>query len=173
MIKRKLLYQDHRNNCAFVGYDRKNVVRYISIKGTYTKGPQMFTGEADGSKKTYGWAVSPFEPCALLRVFESAIDAMSFMTIEKMNGNDWHNAHYLSIGGLVPSPIIHFLRTYKEIETVEFCFDNDPAAQKFIQNFSRQFADKSITWNPRIPTAKDWNEQLQLLLQSAESLKGD
>jgi hypothetical protein len=173
LIKRRLLYEDNHGNCVFVGYDRKNVVKYVTLEAAVSGKKHALAGDAPDNKKLYGWSVTPDRARALLHVFQNPVDALSFMTLEKMAGNDWRCAHYLALGSLAPGPIIHFLRMFREIEVVEFSLDDSPAAHRFIREFTGQFADSGVTWKPRIPGAGNWNKQLLYILHPAESMKGE
>jgi len=137
MIKNGSLYEDIRHNCVFVGFDKDNVPRYAALKGTYTQGDKpMFKGEAEGSRKRFGWCFTPGTESPLLRVYESPIDSMSHMSIEKGVGANWSNKHYLSLGSLAYEALPEYLKNHPEIKIVSFCLDNDIAGRQKTEEFT-------------------------------------
>ena len=98
-IKHGLLYESEQyHNCVFVGFagDRP---AYAMQRGTLQE--KRFVGEVVGSDKRYSFAV-PMTPgdSPTLCVFESAIDALSYLTLLKQRGRDWRKANTLSLGGV-------------------------------------------------------------------------
>jgi hypothetical protein len=137
MIKNGSLYEDIRHNCVFVGFDKDNAPRYAALKGTYTQGDKpMFKGEVEGSKKRFSWCFTPDTESPLLRVYESPIDAISHMSIEKGAGANWFNKHYLSLGSLAYEALPEYLKNHPEIKTISFCLDNDIAGRQKTEEFT-------------------------------------
>lgn len=98
-IKHGLLYESaQHHNCVFVGFagDRP---AYAMQRGTLQD--KRFVGEVAGSDKRYSFAV-PVTPGdgMTLCIFESAIDALSYLTLLKQRGKDWRKANTLSLGGV-------------------------------------------------------------------------
>ncbi|MDL2238185.1 DUF3991 and toprim domain-containing protein [Christensenellaceae bacterium OttesenSCG-928-K19] len=161
MIHKKLLYEDTRKNCVFPGYDKKGTMRYAALKGTNPEKP--FTGEPTGSKKVWGWSYTPAKECNQLRVFESAIDALSFMTLEKQKGAKWDECHYLALGGVAKPAIFTYIRNNKEVSHVQLCFDNDPTGQDNANKIAKELLDskKAETVEILMPEAKDFNDDVK------------
>jgi hypothetical protein len=138
MIKHGTLYEDAEyHNCVFVGYNPDNVPRYAALKGTYTQeGKPEFRGEVEGSKKRFGWCFTPKAESVLLRVYESPIDAMSHMSIEKAVGGNWRNKHYLSLGALAYEALPEYLKQHPEVKNISFCLDNDIAGRQKTEEFT-------------------------------------
>ena len=91
----ELVYQNYRNgyyNIVFVGYDADKVPRYATVRGIDSD----FRGDVSGSNKNYSFAIS--HKSQYLHLFESAIDLLSFATLEK----DTSRAHdnLLSLSGV-------------------------------------------------------------------------
>lgn len=137
MIKHGTLYEDaEHHNCVFMGYGPDNVPRYAALKGTYTpEGKTAFRGEVEGSRKQFGWCYTPDVQSPLLRVYESPIDAMSHMSIEKAAGGNWCNKHYLSLGALAYEALPEYLKQHPEVKNVSFCLDNDIAGRQKTEDF--------------------------------------
>ncbi len=147
MIKHGTLYEDaEHHNCVFVGYDPSNVPKYAALKGTYTQeGKPEFRGEVEGGRKQFGWCFTPEAESVLLRVYESPIDAMSHMSLEKAAGGNWRNKHYLSLGALAYEALPEYLKQHPEIKTVSFCLDNDIAGRQKTEEFTAKLQKQGYT----------------------------
>jgi hypothetical protein len=161
MLDKKLIYEDTRYNCVFPGYDKKGTMRYAALKGSNSERP--FTSEAVGSKKLFGWAFIPKKESNVIRVFEGAIDALSFMTLEKQRGCKWNNAHYFALGGVSGAGLFQYLKDHKEIRHVELCLDSDPPGQENAKKIADTLhRSKGIdSAEIRAPESKDFNEDLK------------
>ena len=98
-IKHGLLYEsEQHHNCVFVGFAGGRPA-YAMQRGTLHE--KRFVGEVAGSDKRYSFAV-PVTPVgsATLCIFESAIDALSYLTLLKQRGKGWRKANTLSLGGV-------------------------------------------------------------------------
>ena len=139
LIRKKVLYQDERNNAVFVNAERT----YCEIRGT---GRAPFYGCRKASGVSF-WHI----PCApnpdTAYVCEGAIDAVSLMLLRQPTGVE--NAVYVSIGG--PGNQRALNRIKERIHTV-LAVDND------------EEGDKCRKRNPELkfllPAHKDWNEDL-------------
>ena len=93
---------------------------------------KRFVGEVVGSDKRYSFAV-PVTPggSATLCIFESAIDALSYLTLLKQRGKDWRKANTLSLGGVgkkdrqLPPALSRYLKDAPHISRIVLCMDND------------------------------------------------
>ena len=98
-IKRGLIYENHSDcytNVVFVGKDNTDKPRYAFIRGC----GGYFKGEAEGSNKRFSFRLTSNSLNPRLHVFESAIDALSFATIQLHNDVDWRGENLLSLGGI-------------------------------------------------------------------------
>ena len=130
-IKHGLLYESaQHHNCVFVGFagDRP---AYAMQRGTLQD--KRFVGEVVGSDKRYSFAV-PVTPggSATLCIFESAIDALSYLTLLKQRGRGWRKANTLSLGGIsgegvkrLPPALSQYLKAAPHITRIVLCLDND------------------------------------------------
>ena len=83
-IKHGQLYEDAaHHNCVFVGY-RNDKPTYGALRGTLSE--TTFAGEVPGSDKRFSFAVPLRAGGKTLCVFESAIDALSYLTLLKLRG---------------------------------------------------------------------------------------
>ncbi|HBU11811.1 MAG TPA: hypothetical protein DEB31_03525 [Clostridiales bacterium] len=160
MIKNNSLYEDQRHNCVFVGYDMKNKACHAALRGTSTRVDTPFKGDVAGSKKVFAWSFTPEMDSTTLRVFESAIDAMSAMSMDMENGIPWNNRHYKALGCLAKDPIYFYLRMHPEIDTIDFCLDNDTAARAATREYIDELEKQGYACNDCPPTEKDYNADL-------------
>ena len=83
-IKHGQLYEDAaHHNCVFVGY-KHDKPTYGALRGTLSD--TTFAGEVPGSDKRFSFAVPLRAGGKTLCVFESAIDALSYLTLLKLRG---------------------------------------------------------------------------------------
>ena len=73
---------------------------------------------------------------ATLCIFESAIDALSYLTLLKQQGQDWRKANTLSLGGVgkedrqLPPALSRYLKAAPYIPRIVLCLDNDEPGRK-------------------------------------------
>ena len=129
-IKCGQLYESaQHHNCVFVGFADDGPA-YAMQRGTLHD--KRFVGEVAGSDKRYSFAmpVTPGESSTLC-IFESAIDALSYLTLLKQRGKDWRKANTLSLGGVgkkdqrLPLALSRYLKDAPHITRIVLCLDND------------------------------------------------
>ena len=166
-IEHKLLYESKDyHNAVFVGYDADGVARSAALRGT----AGIYKGEATGSSKRYSFSICPPTAPADVHVFESAIDLLSFATLEERAGRDWHVHALLSLAGVfaqrrekvVPVALRQFLGDHPTVHTVCLHLDNDPIGRSAANGIIEGLSDglyEIINSPPRY--GKDMNDQLQ------------
>lgn len=123
-IKCKVLYESKDyHNLVFLGRDKEGKVRFASKRGTMDLYGKSYKGDVEGNDKHYGVNI-PSESSDELNVFESAIDAMSYIDI---TGD--YNSNILVLGMLSDHPLETFLKEYPNIKKINFCLDNDKPAK--------------------------------------------
>ena len=164
-IKHGLLYESaQHHNCVFVGFagDRP---AYAMQRGTLQD--KRFVGEVVGSDKRYSFAV-PVTPggSATLCVFESAIDALSYLTLLKQHGKEWRKANTLSLGGVgkkdqqLPPALSRYLKEAPYISRIVLCMDSDEpgrAAAAVLKDLLRGY---EVIDRPPV-RGKDYNDLLR------------
>ena len=173
-INHRLLYESAEyHNAVFVGYDPAGKARYAAIRGTV--GP--YKGEASGSDKRYAFSLClPRQP-PTVHVFESAIDLLSYATLEHRAGRDWRGDALLSLAGVfprkrekvLPVALKQFLEDRPSVKTVCLHLDNDAVGRSAAQGIMEALADKPYQVIDNPPThGKDVNDQLRWELQINE-----
>ena len=84
------------HNVIFVGYDKDGIARSGSMRGTMSD----FRGEVKGSDKKYSFSITDPSENGHLHLFESAIDLLSYASLELLDGRNWKKDSMLSLAGV-------------------------------------------------------------------------
>ncbi|MCM1127855.1 MAG: DUF3991 and toprim domain-containing protein [Lachnospiraceae bacterium] len=124
-IGAEILYESRPyHNCVFVGRDPEGKIRYAFQRGTCGE----YKNDVEGSDKRYGFCLAACSAaCGKVTVTESPVDALSVATLRKINGEDWRDSYYLSLGGTAPCALLQFLKDHKAVTYIRMCLDNDRA----------------------------------------------
>ena len=112
--------------------DAKGNPKYVVLRGTGTS----FIGEANGSDKNYSFSIFSEKPSEMVHLFESAIDLLSYVTLQKSEGKEWREEHLLSLAGVyqlakgnekskVPAALTRALKLHPEVKVIVLHLDND------------------------------------------------
>ncbi len=124
--------RDH-HNAVFVGFDPKGLARYGAVRGT---GTTRYIGDVAGSDKRYSFSIQPKEESRSLHLFESAIDLLSYGTMELLTGRDWRQDHLLSLAGVYrpksdvnestpPAALVQYFKDHPSTQSLTLHLDND------------------------------------------------
>ena len=160
------IYQDKQfKNVIFVGYDGDQPA--YAFKRSIFKNYKL---DHSGSNKALSFSFTN-PNSSILHVFEAAIDLLSYMTILKLDHQDFKQYNYLSLAGAsdkiaskteadIPIALKSFLKRNKNIKTIIFHLDNDEvgigATSKIIKVLSKKY--RCIDDHPK--ESKDVNEEL-------------
>lgn len=160
------IYQDKQfKNVIFVGYDGDQPA--YAFKRSIFKNYKL---DHSGSNKAFSFSFTN-PNSSILHVFEAAIDLLSYMTILKLDHQDFKQYNYLSLAGAsdkiaskteadIPIALKSFLERNKNIKTIIFHLDNDEvgigATSKIIKVLSKKY--RCIDDHPK--ESKDVNEEL-------------
>lgn len=160
-VDKKLIYEDSRRNCVFVGYDKEGEPAYASQRSSRTTG-QIFRGDVKNSDKSVPFCYPGKSDTVC--VYESPIDLMSYLTLLRLhNCNDFEH-HMISLGGVSDKALLSFLEDNKDIETIVMCVDNDEAGLiSYLRVGIKLQDDYSIRRHS--PRGKDFNEDLVAMKQ--------
>lgn len=156
------------HNAVFVGYDLQGVPRYAAIRGT---SKTRYMGEIGGSDKRYSFSISAKEKGQNLHLFESAIDLLSYCTLEKLRGTDWRQMHLLSLGGIykpsagkgqadAPVALTQYLNTHIDINRVVLHLDNDEPGRTAAFTINRLLSPQFSISDETPRKGKDVNDML-------------
>ena len=169
--RHNLLYEGMPyHNAVFIGYDDKQVPRYAALRGTIGQ----YKGEASGSDKHFSFNIPAENQSTTVQVFESAIDLLSYATMEHAAGRDWRRDHLLSLAGVfktkrpdvVPVALEHFLKTYSQIGTIFLRLDNDLIGRGAAEGIIRGLGDVYTVMDSPPTLGKDLNDELMYKIKS-------
>lgn len=155
------LYQDSRNNCVFVSYDRQGSAKFCNKRGSNTKSD--FKQDMPGSDYEHGFFID--NGSNTLVVTEAVIDCMSVMSIMEDSGKRINKYSYVSLSGNCKWEAVgNILKENPCINTVVLSCDNDEKGFMAMDNIKELIKAEypSVNYEYFLPkTEKDWNEQLQ------------
>ena len=171
-IRAGILYESaDYHNAVFVGKDETGTARYAFLRGTYTRG-NPFKAEVSGSDKRFSFAVPLRAGGKTLCVFESAIDALSYLTLLKLRGQDWRAANTLSLSGVYqprkdgsirfPAALEQYLKDNPGVARIVLCLDNDGPGRAASAAIQKRLSEYEVIDNPP-RRGKDYNDQLRLV----------
>lgn len=174
-ISNELLYEEkNSHNVVFLGYDYFGKVRYAGIRGVRK---ERFLKDAYGSDKSYSFRIEAVENSKEVHLFESAIDLLSYATLEKMKGNVWNENNLISLAGIyrpskisnqskVPSALNYYLNNNKDINKIILHLDNDYAGQSAAKAIIEIMSDKYEVINKPPLIGKDYNDFLLYIISN-------
>lgn len=168
------LYESYPyHNAVFVGQDRNGTPRYANLRGIGSD----FIGDANGSDKHYSFGIPAAVRSDTLNLFESAIDLLSYGTMQKLDGKDWRIENLLSLAGVykpkakieessLPAALVQYLADYPHIRKVVLQLDNDPAGRIAAATIQTLLTKRyAVTAEIRPPAqGKDYNDCLCMRL---------
>ena len=169
-IKHGQLYEDaEHHNCVFVGYEHGKPA-YGALRGTLSD--STFAGEVPGSDKRFSFAIPLCAGGKTLCVFEAAIDALSYLTLLKLRGQDWRTANTLSLSGIYqprkdgtirfPAALEQYLADNPSVERIVLCLDNDEPGRAASAAIQKRLSEYEVIDNPP-RCGKDYNDRLQMV----------
>ena len=161
-VSEKKIYEDNHHNVVFVGYDKGDIAKFASVRGT---GSKRFRYDIGGSDKGYPFLKVGTDDTLL--IFESAIDLMSYMTLYKIYQNKKILHHMLSMGGTTYIPIENYLKKNKNIKKMILCLDSDKEGHFFSGKIKERFGEKYEILK-HVPKKKDFNEDLVAVCEELE-----
>ena len=164
-----LVYEDRRHNCVFVGFDKDTVPRYAMLRSSDPS--STFLREVEGSDKRYSFS-APHSGSETLFVFESAIDCLSFIELQRMENPLRKPDNYLSLSGVyrpgegrrteLPAALQEYLSMNDDIRHIALCLDNDEAGRSAVLAICAALPDKYTAELLPPQSGKDYNELLML-----------
>lgn len=122
MVDRGYIYENTQYSCVFVGKDKDGVAKHASVRSTNTYG-KVYKQDVPGSQKAYSFSISGIS--GTLNVFEAPIDALSYMSMQKLYGKQLKDS-YVALGGVTDRALERFLADHNDISKIRICTDNDP-----------------------------------------------
>lgn len=168
------LYESYPyHNVVFVGIDADGKPRYANQRGIGSD----FIGDANGSDKHYSFGIPAVAASDTLHMFESAVDLLSYGTLQKLDDKGWRSENLLSLAGVykprakieessLPAALVRYLSEHPHIRRVVLRLDNDAteriAAETIKTLLPRKYAVTVDIQPP--PQGKDYNDCLCMRL---------
>ena len=159
------------HNVVFIGYDEKKEAKYAAFRATNNS---RIMGDCTGSKKQFSFRLTN-EESREVHLFECAIDLLSYATLAKMEGRDWHKLNLVSLSGVyspnretekskVPVTLKNLLEKNKNINRIVLHFDNDIAGRKAANALKIKLKDRYEVVDDPPKCGKDVNDFLCIKL---------
>ncbi len=173
-IQTKCLYESRNyHNAVFVGFDMNGTPKYAMLRGTTSR---RYMGEANGSDKHYSFCISAKNHCSRLHLFESAIDLLSYCTLELLSGRDWRQENHLSLAGIYkpkqnidestpPAALLQFLKDHPCIQEIALHLDNDTAGRLAAKAIQNNLTSVNTVVDKPPKRGKDYNDYLKTILR--------
>ena len=170
-----MIYQNRKYlSVVFVGFDDNGKPAHASYRSTCEG--TVAKGDYAASNKEYAFRIES-EDAKTVRVFESAIDLLSYMTLCKIWGKSYENESLISTAGIsatrndeikLPLALNRYLENHPETETVILHFDNDIAGRKCAEQIKYKMRNDFRVKFVKPKNGKDYNEYLQIVRSSDE-----
>jgi hypothetical protein len=161
------------HNAVFVGFDRNGVPQYGALRGISGR---QFMGDVTGSDKHYSFSIPARSESNTLHLFESAIDLLSFCTLELFAGRDWRQENLLSLAGIykpkkiiedstLPAALMQYLKDFPQIHNIVLHLDNDAPGRLAAKTIQLILPSRYIVSNEPPKRGKDENDYLKIFLK--------
>ncbi|WP_418790380.1 DUF3991 domain-containing protein [Phosphitispora sp. TUW77] len=172
-IQTKRLYESRDyHNAVFIGFDQYGVPKYATLRGTFGN---RFMGEVNGSDKHFSFSIPARNECSKLHLFESAIDLLSYGTLEMLSGRDWRQGNYLSLAGIYmpkkiieestpPAALIQYLKDFPQIDSIDLHLDNDTPGLLAAKTIRTLLPSTYAVSDEPPKRGKDMNDCLKMVL---------
>ena len=172
LIDEGLIYESRKYHSAvFVGLDESGIPVHASYRSTAGNAK----GDFGGSSKQHAFRIE-CDGAETVRVFEGAIDLLSYITLCRMWGKEWRNESLISTAGIaaskandevkLPPALRRYLEKHPETKTVILHFDNDAAGRACAGQIRGLLCGSYRVKTVRPKVGKDYNEYLM-------AVKGD
>ena len=173
-ISKKLIAENLKDGAVlFFGYDEKGVLKHCCSRAT---DGQLGKKDMAGSDKRYAFRLADNESNHTVRVFESAVDLLSYATMLKKIGRDYRAENLISLSGIylpreqiektkIPLPLEHYLATHTNTEKICLYLDNDFAGRRGAEALQFILGGRyEVKYIPPL-VGKDYNDYLLISKQ--------
>lgn len=175
-IARGLIYESMPyHNVVFIGCDSGGKARYASFRATVDA---RIMGDCPGSDKRYSFRLGDGKS-GEVHLFESAIDLLSYATVEKQKGTDCKSLDLLSLGGVyapkkniaastVPEALRGYLEEHGDTRRIVLHLDNDEAGRGASRAIKTILSERYEVVDSPPPYGKDYNDFLRSICSDKE-----
>jgi hypothetical protein len=133
-------------------------------------------GEVNGSDKHFSFSIPARKESRRLHLFESAIDLLSYGTLELLSGRDWRQDNYLSLAGIympkknieestLPAALTQYLKDFPKINEIALHLDNDTAGWLAAKTIKTILPLPYTVSDEPPKRGKDYNDYLKIILK--------
>lgn len=160
----RLLFEDAKyHNCIFLGYDGKTP-KYGAVRSTTTD----FKRDLTGSDKRFSFFIPAESDTGTVHLFESAIDLLSYASLEIMHGQDWRKDGLLSLAGVyktdrkpdIPLALKTYLERQSDTKAVYLHLDNDEIGRTATRQITEALSSQYTVIDEPPKSGKDFNDCL-------------
>lgn len=164
---------DMKSVC-FLGYDENGMIATACRRACLSN--STFKGDLEGCDYSYGWLYDPavdvklvylndkaYDPNKKLYCFESYIDMLSFISIQKQQGIDYSQNAYLSCASATKYPTVLATVDRLGYHDVVICFDNDKAGHDLGEELKNNLLERGVEVDFQYSKEKDWNEEIKVI----------
>ncbi len=166
LISEQKIYQSKKySNVVMVGFDKDNKPKYIANRSTNEKLQKPYKLDCVGSDKSYPFVINGEKGNNTLCVFESPIEAMSYLTLCDLMGSDKTDCTLISLGCTATNALDRYLEEHPNIKNIVIGLNNDAnhdinaglnGTKKVIEKYSKVY---NVTVHK--PHLNDWNDVLK------------
>lgn len=172
-IRTKRLYESREyHNAVFVGFNRQGMPMYAMLRGTMNS---RYMGEANGSDKHYSFSIPAQQGSGRLHLFESAIDLLSYGTLELLSDRYWRKENCLSLAGIyqpkkkieestLPTALMQYLKDFPQIKEIVLHLDNDMPGRQAANAIKTLISPSYVVLDEPPKHGKDYNDYLKRVL---------
>ena len=177
-IKNEFIYESlPHHNLIFVGRDETGKIRHASYRST---NDLKIKGDVTGSDKRYSFRLTGSNRNEV-HVFEGAIDALSYLTLVKLEGGDWREKSVLSLSGIyfsengikgtkTPPAMERFIFSSPELKRIVLHLDNDKPGRQAALALKNKLSEPYEVIDAPPPYGKDFNDFLCMKKQKLLNL---
>lgn len=170
LVDVNMIFQNKKYlSVVFVGVDDNGKPAHAAYRSTGDG--SAVKGDYTGSNKEYAFRIER-DKAETVRVFESAIDLLSYMTLCKIWRKDCSTESLISTAGIsasrtdeikLPLALSRYLEKHPETETILLHFDNDAAGRKCAEQIKYKLRNDFRVKSIMPKRGKDYNEYLQIV----------
>lgn len=175
LIKSGTGYEEKvHHGIIFIGRDESGVPRHAAYRSTQGDNKR---GDCRGSDKRYAFRLEK-KDAATVRVFESAIDLLSYMNLRILWRKDFKNDSYISLAGItlptadgnirLPSALENYLSRNPQTKKIVLHLDSDDAGIRASQAIRKALNGRYDVEVSLPPAGKDYNDYLRIIRKESQ-----
>lgn len=161
----KMLYEDAKyHNCVFLGYDG-NTPKYGAVRSTVSN----FKRDLTGSDKRFSFFIPAESDTGTVHLFESAIDLLSYASLEIRARRNWRRDDLLSLAGVyktdkkqdIPLALRTYLERHNGTKAIYLHLDNDEIGRTATKQITEALSSQYTVIDQPPQSGKDFNDYLK------------